>query len=102
MATYADPLTLSLYMDPSVNPCVFDGEIFLLRLRGKRRQRNGCVSISGLLDSRFAARALMEFAPMLLIVESASGADRLIRFCDGEVARLLPSDTVCFAFRRWD
>jgi len=85
-------------MDPSVNP---PSSVFAFRSKAGGKN-GGCVSIFGLLDVPFGARALMEFAPMLLIVEAVSNTDKLIRFCDGEVSRFLPSDTVCFAFRWWD
>lgn len=49
-------------------------------------KRNDCVSIFGLVGERFDARALMEFAPMLLIVEAVARTDRLIRFCMGRLS----------------
>ena len=80
----------------------FQSPSSLFAFRSKAGGKNsGCVSIFGLLDL-FDARALMEFAPMLLIVEAVSNTDELIRFCDGEVSRFLPSHTVCFAFAWWD
>jgi uncharacterized protein YbaR (Trm112 family) len=57
---------------------------FWFRRRGVGGKRYGCASIFGLFAVPLATRALMEFAPMLLIAEAVSSTDALIRFCDGE------------------